>query len=198
MMKKFLKKIQSLDNICQWAERDSVIKESVSQHSFKVSSICVYILEKISQFEVPTWKYGYDWSEFSYRCLKYALFHDFDESIIGRDISHVVKYNEFNGQEIRNSLKEYVNHEIEKMKLDFLIHDENTDIKLFVKLCDWISLLTFIQRNKQFGANCFEEEEETCKKNIEDHVELVEETLYDLFRKKFNVKSIIRVIYEQE
>lgn len=40
MIQEFVKKIVSLDNVHQWAERDSVIKETVSQHSFKVASFC--------------------------------------------------------------------------------------------------------------------------------------------------------------
>ena len=42
-MKEFVNRIVTLDNIKQWEERDSVIKETVSQHSFKVSAICIYI-----------------------------------------------------------------------------------------------------------------------------------------------------------
>ena len=47
-MKQFVNKIVTLDNIKQWAERDSVIKETVSQHSFKVSAICIYLIEQIN------------------------------------------------------------------------------------------------------------------------------------------------------
>ena len=46
-MKEFLSKIETLDNIRQWEERDSIIKESVSQHSFKVSAVAVYLLKRL-------------------------------------------------------------------------------------------------------------------------------------------------------
>lgn len=47
MIQEFVKKIVSLDNVHQWAERDSVIKETVSQHSFKVASFAIFILDRL-------------------------------------------------------------------------------------------------------------------------------------------------------
>lgn len=96
----FLEHLSKLDNIHQWEERDSIIKESVSQHSFKVGAIAHYLLTAIEKNLLSDDSTAYiKFVEFKASCLSYAILHDFDEAIIGRDISHVVKYNSYNGEE---------------------------------------------------------------------------------------------------
>lgn len=188
-MKGFLEKIISLDNIKQWEERDSVIKESVSQHSFKVSAICVFILEKIDEEKTPI-----EFTYFKVRCIEYSILHDFDESIIGRDISHTVKYNEFNGSTIRNSISEYVNHCLQNLGLSNLFMKlEDSDVELFCKLCDWIALYTFIVRNEAMGVNSFAGEKEYCLKNIQIKIIEVEKMLYNEFGINYDVRNLIKL-----
>ena len=130
-MNDYLKKICSLDNIHQWEERDSIVKESVSQHSFKVAAIAAYVLEELKKDEVLSSSPKF--IEFAYNALKYALLHDFDESIILRDMSHMVKYNTFNGEEIRKVLNDFVEHELEKAEYNF-VRCPYDDVRIFVKL----------------------------------------------------------------
>lgn len=181
-MKQFLLKINSLDRIHQWEERDSVIMESVSQHSFKVSAIAVYLLNEITSsvaFKVQC-NDRCRFSDFKYRCLSYAVLHDFDEAIIGRDISHVVKYNSFNGDEIRHALDKFVEHNLTE-KFGFVSEQPDKSVKCFVKLCDWIALLTFIQRNKDMGVKTFDSEQVYCYDNIEKKREEVIKMLKEEF-----------------
>ena len=146
----FLKHLSRLDNVHQWEERDSVIKESVSQHSFKVAAICHFMLNEYEKsakkFCSPIlndWLERYNWIKFKYECLSYAVLHDFDEAILGRDISHVVKYNDFNGEEIRKAINNYVNHITKEDFADGSIPKPTQEVKYFVKMCDWIALSTF-------------------------------------------------------
>lgn len=178
-MENFISKIVSLDNIRQWEERDSVIKESVSQHSFKVSAICVYLLEKINEENLlsENWR----WNVFYSKTIKYAILHDFDESVLGRDISHVVKYNSHNGEKIRKVLNDFVNYELSNVNLKF-VQENDLEVKMFVKLCDWLALLTFIIRNKQMGCLNFLEEEKYCVDNVKENVQLVR----NMIEKKFS------------
>lgn len=174
-MKEFVNKIVTLDNIKQWEERDSVIKESVSQHSFKVSAICVFLLESVTSTDYYQDK---RYSEFKLKSLEYAILHDFDESVLSRDISHVVKYNNYNGDKVREVLDDYVNHSLKSMGLDKLFNRfKDEKVKLFIKLCDWIALYTFIIRNKDMGVNTFEKEMEYCLANIEEKITQVREML---------------------
>ena len=169
-MKQFINKIITLDNIKQWAERDSVIKETVSQHSFKVSAICIYLIEQINKSGL---KENINWNLFALKAIKYAVLHDFDESVLGRDISHVVKYNSYNGKEIREVLNNFVDFELREMKLDFINNDIDPEIKTFVKLCDWLSMLTFIIRNKRMGVTDFSNEEEYCLEKTYESINVV-------------------------
>lgn len=170
-MEGFVNRIITLDNIRQWEERDSVIKESVSQHSFKVSAIAIYLLEKVS--ENSNVNENWRWNVFAYNCIKYAVLHDFDESVLGRDISHVVKYNRYNGETIRGVLDDFVNHELRRMNLQFIREDIDPKVKTFVKLCDWIALFTFIRRNKDMGVSTFDYEDGYCRDKMIEGINVV-------------------------
>lgn len=193
-MKQFLTKISSLDRIYQWEERDSVIRESVSQHSFKVSSIAIYLLNEITNSE--NFKEHCNdlckFTDFKYRVLSYAVLHDFDEAIIGRDISHIVKYNNFNGDEIRNALNKFVEHSLTE-KFEFIAEQPDTSVKCFVKLCDWIALSTFICRNIDMGVTTFNEEQRYCQNNIASKCIEVEYMLKKDFNIDYKLLNIIEI-----
>lgn len=185
-MKKFLEKINTLDNIKQWEERDSVIKESVSQHSFKVSAIALYLLKSCRNLP----------AHFQYQVLSYSILHDFDESILGRDISHTVKYNKYNGEEIRDALSKFVESEIDGLGMSFLFNlgKLEKEIKLFVKLADWIAISTFISRNEKMGVYGFELEKEYCNENIVIKIKEVEKMILSIFGKRVNLNKYIEEI----
>ena len=42
-----------------------------------------------------------EFNNFKSNCIDWAMFHDLDETLILRDLSHLFKYNTFNGEEIR-------------------------------------------------------------------------------------------------
>lgn len=191
-MKDFIEKIVALDNIKQWEERDSVIKETVSQHSFKVSAICLYILEHIGNS--IEFKNDFAWNKFAFKCLEYAVLHDFDEAILGRDISHVVKYNKHNGDKIREQLNEYVHFQLKNLGMNFVNDDIDPDIKSFVKLCDWLSMLSFIIRNKKMGVNTFEFEERYCVEKSIESVNVVSFMLSNRFGNRINNEFFKNII----
>lgn len=178
-MKEFVNKIVTLDNIKQWEERDSVIKETVSQHSFKVSAICVYILEDIASKNKL--KQDCYWIEFTLKCVEYSILHDFDEAILGRDISHVVKYNHHNGEKIREQLDDFVRYQTTELGLEFLNKGVDSDVRCFVKMCDWFAMLTFIARNEKMGVLSFSYEKEYCMDKAAESVEVVKFMLRDKF-----------------
>lgn len=178
-MEKFVKKIESLDNITQWSEVDSVVKETVSQHSFKVAAIANYLLQSIDLINYENTLP----QRFKADVLSYAIMHDFDEAIFGRDVSHIVKYNNFNGEHIRNSINEYVDHVMESEFPEINIAVES-HVKRFVKLCDWLALLTFVNRNQRMGCKTFEAEDVYCRENILKTMTEVE----DILAEKFDVK----------
>ena len=197
MINEFVKKIVSLDNVHQWAERDSVIKESVSQHSFKVAAFAIYLFERIEAENVNLNEVtGY--YRFRSDVVNYAVLHDFDEAILGRDISHVVKYNVHNGEDIRKELDDYVNYEIKELGLQFINDDITPEVKSFVKLCDWFAMLTFIYRNMAMGVKTFEEELKYCRNKAMMQIRVVRnilETKYEIKNTTFITEIINEYIY---
>ena len=171
-MNRILSNLISLDNIKQWEERDSLIKESVSQHSFKVAAVCSLLLDKV---DCP--------NDYKLLCIQFALLHDYDESIVGRDIPHTIKYNKFNGAEIKGVLNSFVEKGLEDLGLGTFFRKFDDSVKSFVKLCDWIALLTFVVRHQRLGCNAFAEEKDYCVSKIYDKIVDVE----ILFKEKFNI-----------
>lgn len=170
LIKNVLYHLSKLDNIHQWEERDSIIKESVSQHSFKVAAICYFLLKDLEDGlkesgSMDVMDVEKEFIEFKTECLSYAILHDFDEAIIGRDISHVVKYNDFNGDKIRQELDAYVNH-VELLGFQETLPVPTKPVKFFVKFCDWIALETFCKRNSLLGCKAFEGELVYCENRL--------------------------------
>nr|DAG32777.1 MAG TPA: putative hydrolases of HD superfamily [Caudoviricetes sp.] len=144
-----------LDNIKQWLEYDRHQQESVSQHSFKVSVFTMSLLEYLWTSDT---QHAEVWL-FKYQTLKLALMHDFDEAILRRDITHELKYNKYNGGEIRNVLDRFVDRQLTEE-----FGDESDVVKMFskkdefydvmhaiVKVADWMALLYFLNRELAIG-----------------------------------------------
>lgn len=188
-MKKFVEKIELLDNITQWSERDSIIKESVSQHSFKVAAIANYLFQSIN-----SGKKANECLPDTFRgdVLSYAIMHDFDEAIFGRDVSHTVKYNPYNGEHIRKAIDEFVEYTLDT-EFFGLMKAPSYVVKRFVKLCDWLALLTFTTRNQKMGAKTFSNEDVYCREKIIETMKEVEELLYSEFRMNIELNSYINL-----
>lgn len=149
--------LSRLDNIKQWLEYDRHQQESVSQHSFKVSVFTMSLLEYLwpsDTHRAEVWL-------FKYQTLKLALMHDFDEAILRRDITHELKYNKYNGGEIRNVLDKFVNHQLteEFGEESDVVKTLSKEDKFYdvmhaiVKVADWMALLYFLNRELDMG-NC--------------------------------------------
>lgn len=199
MIQEFVKKIVSLDNVHQWAERDSVIKETVSQHSFKVASFAIFILDRLENENCNAIsKENQDWVEYRKDCVEYAVLHDFDEAILGRDISHVVKYNKHNGDKIRKEIDDYVNYEIERLGLNLIKNEINPNVKTFVKFCDWLAMLSFIHRNKAMGVSTFSNESVYCQNMATESGMAVQSMLRNVFHlESFNCLKEMITFYER-
>ena len=79
--------LKRLDNIVQWSEKDVFTRETVSSHSYKVTVFCRVLLEEIFRVDNDSTR------EFKMNCVTHAMFHDWDEALLLRDISHETKYN---------------------------------------------------------------------------------------------------------
>lgn len=153
-----------LDNIKQWLEIDTLNKESVSQHSFKVAAFSVTLLE-----EVYGDNHSQEVNDLFRKVVTHAIFHDLDEALVLRDLSHEVKYNSYNGDKIRDALGDYANYaffkhffpekkhgcEISESNLENTLYNAvfcyNEVVKKFVKLCDWLAMGHYVIRELSVG-----------------------------------------------
>lgn len=189
--------LSRLDNIVQWLERDRHNQESVSQHSYKVTIFARVLLEEI---------FGENNSEevlkFKLDVVTFAMLHDWDEALILRDLSHDMKYNKFNGDEIReevNKLSEHIANrdfndgsDTGKMLVKN-ITDVDRNVKIFVKLCDWLALQFYIYREIQLGNRMFYETAAYCDENIEKSLQACSMMLVNRFHFPINVSALSKV-----
>ena len=183
--------LRRLDNIKQWSEKDTLKTESVSQHSYKVAVYTTVILEEmLGKEELAERLQG-----FKLKCIQYALFHDWDESLIKRDISHETKYNKWNGDEFRALLdrfsahaamlefdQKYINGENEAsiLIINSIIRPDK-DVKAVVKFADWLAMLAYLQRERALGNHTLDESYEYCVKCIVPAYETLKNTLRKFF-----------------
>ena len=201
--------LRQLDNIVQWSEMDVFQRESVSQHSFKVTVFTRVLLEDIFKDVDPGLIISSAVEMFKRDCVDYAMFHDFDEALIRRDISHVTKYNRFNGESIRrdlNALSEYLSQEAFQdgtMAGEFvhgnIIHPAPL-VKRFVKLCDWLAMAFFIRREQRLGNSNMRLEDTTVFNGIWMAVDDVRELLKNNFGEANPdygaLETIMKMVYE--
>lgn len=199
--------LRRLDNIIQWSEMDVLNRESVSQHSYKVTIFARVLLEDVFR--------GSDTErirQFKRECVDHAMFHDWDEALIRRDISHVTKYNKYNGDKIReqlNSLAAELAHKefdedgssAERLLLQSILSPDPT-VKKFVKLCDWLAMAFFVRREQKLGNKNMRLEDTTIFNGISQCVA----ALSDILKEKFpemefesdTFEHIKEMVYEQK
>ena len=147
--------LKRLDNIIQWSEMDVITRESVSQHSYKVTIFCRVLLE-----EIFCHKFSPVVANYVISCVDHAMFHDWDEALLLRDISHETKYNKFNGDKIRAELdalskflskKEFETDTLGGQFVYEALNTTDSKVLLFCKVCDWMALAFFIKREQSRG-----------------------------------------------
>ena len=148
------KHLSKLDKIMQWEDKETVRSESVSTHSYKTTVFCSVLLDDVFPgFDNP------EWNTLKVKCMNRALFHDWDETFISRDISHEVKYNKYNGECIRDTLDKYAraaaaeDFGLKSVIGSSMFLDKAADFGVYsiVKLCDWMAMSYFIKREQSLG-----------------------------------------------
>lgn len=188
-----------LDNIIQWCERDVHQRESVAQHSYKVTVFTNVLLESLFQDQEET----IEILRFKNECINHAMFHDWDEALIRRDLSHVMKYNNYNGDSIRKVVDDLAEH---LARQEFLVSDivggkrvydgilpENSLVHSVVKVADWMALQYFVDREIRLGNGTFSAENYYCPKSM---IEAINKMLQAFQESDFkvNTKQILEII----
>lgn len=135
----------------RWNGTHRIRKETVAEHSFLVILFTNLLVEEI-----------YDENQIveKLQAVQYATFHDAKE-MFDFDVNHVLKYNSFNGENIRSELDSYTNHKTaEKFTGDgstnflknLLIADTVSDFnKSIVKIADWLACIFYLTQEIKMG-----------------------------------------------
>lgn len=170
-----------LNNMIRWNGISRMKDETVAQHSYMVSWFSRIIAEEIFESDAIKLK-----------IVSYALFHDFDEMFTG-DLLNPLKYNEFNGVEIRNCIDEYLQFKIknkfssksktDKMFRNLLLKDFPEYVSKVVKVADWISMYFYLKKEMNLGNTNVIKQREFCIQNIkiscEDCIESIGKNYLD-------------------
>ena len=196
--------LKRLDNIIQWSEKDVFTRESVSQHSYKVTIFCRVLLEEIFSVDSDSVR------AFKMNCVTHAMFHDWDEALLLRDISHETKYNSYNGERIRSVLDNLSKHLAVNEFLDgtstgeFVfgaIFTNDESVNSFCKVCDWLALAFFIKREQSMGNQNLSAQETTVKDGLRKSINRCVGILVQRFgRDNIRVsvfEDLIKSIYEK-
>ena len=196
--------LKRLDNIVQWSEKDVFTRETVSSHSYKVTVFCRVLLEEIFRVDNDSTR------EFKMNCVTHAMFHDWDEALLLRDISHETKYNSYNGEQIRFVLDNLSKHLAVNEFLDgtptgeFVfgaIFTNDESVNSFCKVCDWLALAFFIKREQSMGNQNLDAQETTVKDGLRKSINRCVGILVQRFgRDNIRVsvfEDLIKSIYEK-
>lgn len=160
-----------LNNMVRWDDMPKIKDETVGHHTFIVSWITRILAENIFKDCKP-----------QLLATTYAIFHDFNEYITG-DVSHNVKYNTFNGTEIRKGLNDYIEvvvdqqYPVEGTKTDRLLNAMLKDqipiyIKKLVKVADWMSMLMYLKKEENLGNKYAKKRQDYCIKEMHKAAEV--------------------------
>lgn len=165
--------LKNLDNIDQWQEVDKLNSESVSQHSYKVTIFARVLLEDLfGDISSSDPEIAYQICSFKLDVATRALLHDWDETLIRRDLSHVIKYNSFNGDALRKNIDDLAEHLATKefaqiansdggltassaMMINQICYPVEA-VQALVKVCDWLAQKFYCRREVAMGNKSFD------------------------------------------
>lgn len=160
----FLTQFDQLNNMVRWNGFNRITDETVGQHSHVVSWLTALLCEEIFDNDSP-----------KLEAIRFAIFHDSNEYITG-DVNHNVKYNEFNGTEIKRNLDEFINYFVDNQfpknnpinrLLNSMLKEEiKPYIKKIVKLADWMSMYMYLAKEQSLGNKNAENKIRYCYESM--------------------------------
>ena len=192
---------EELNSIKRWNGKDTVKEESVGEHTFSVvQNVAIMCMGLFN----PSYT---DVVALQRDALMYAVFHDVDEVLTG-DIGHELKYNNFNGEEIRQAIDAYVKQQVaakydiefvgDEMKRFILMEHKRFGgiVKKLVKVADWTSMRSYCEREyKTFSNQSFKKLFEYCHLQYIKSLQVLEQNLdSSLFKQRYS-KEFLSQLY---
>lgn len=163
--------LKNLSTNERWNNEHNIKKENVAEHSYSVvwitKIICLYLFEESNP-------------KLENEILTYAIFHELDETLTG-DINHNLKYNDYNGVDIRLAIDDYVNHTLGNLFQADNIHNRMFKYEVLhkkkiswfiVKTADWLAMLFYSLNETNLGNNYFHEIYENVLQKFRQHCDL--------------------------
>lgn len=167
--------LDALNNTVRWNRLPRHVNESVAHHSFLVVLFTRIICEEINLHPEGTLS-----------AVTHAIFHDFSEIFEG-DVLHNVKYNNYNGEQIRKELEDYTKISAKAKfpgdsKGDSLFYNSisappSDFVKTIVKLADWLSMSFYCLKETRMGNTNFDKPLLYCDKGVNKTAALLHEKL---------------------
>lgn len=193
-----------INNMVRWNGISRNKDETVGHHTHIVTFFTRILLEDLFSFLPEEIK-----NKIIADTVTYAMFHDFDESFTG-DILHDFKHNKFNGTDIKSSISKYLDQvQVQNFGSDSIFDKLITKYafkveiekyqKSIVKLSDWLSMLFYIQKEKQLGNKNIDRQWDSCLKSVSNQavtvMEEINETFYKLgMRDKVNMQILVDLL----
>ena len=157
--------LDRINNMVRWNGLNRIKDETVAHHSYIVAFFSRILAEEI-----------FEDNEMKFLILSYALSHDYDEIFTG-DILNPFKYNEFNGNEVRGVIDDFLKFKIEqKFNTDSATDKMFRDVlnktiippiaRKIVKIADWISMYFYLKKERQLGNMGVDPQNRHCIQNI--------------------------------
>lgn len=153
-----------LSHTVRWNGMNRIKDETVGTHSYLVTLYSRFLAEEI---------FKDDKNKLS--ITTYAILHDFDEIFTG-DVLHYVKYNEINGEIIRDALDYLIEFQIREkfsgsknsdyLMCKTLLKEFPTYISKIVKVADWLSMYFYLKKEKELGNKAVLKQLDYCVQKL--------------------------------
>lgn len=189
--------LKRLDSIFRFSGAPIIKSETISQHQWWVTMFTRILCdEMIVKDELL------NYSAFALEVVSYAMFSDTGEAYSG-DVIYTVKYNKYNGPEIRKALDLFVEKKMEEeLGHDSLIREYSLDpeeicIKNICKVADWLALLKQLVVEHSLGNSNLEKVFDTTFKQLEIQIDNCEKNIIKKFGEKAVNKNFIFQLRKQ-
>lgn len=166
-------KMNNLSCTLRWNGKNVNKGENVAEHSHFVTWVTRIICEHLF--------IGGNSTEAKLDAVTFAIFHEIDEIYSG-DVLHNLKYNEFNGYDIRMAIDTYVSKMVmedfggDSKHSDMIMNkvmSPNLTTKHIVKIADWMAMVYFCYREVLMGNSSMSDSSVYCSKKLNDYCDLV-------------------------
>ena len=168
------REVGSMDNIFRWGMERTIKDENIAGHSWWVTLFSYLITVEFCKLPVN------EKNAIMLAVFIKSLTHDMDEMFTD-DISHDVKYNDFNGEHLKEQISTYASHKFNKKfanmpdLLEAVKHEAESEIDevifAIVKMGDWFACIKYVVAEISIGNKGMDEKLVKCVGKLRAHIQ---------------------------